>query len=76
MNKQEFLDNLQEALEFETKLDFGLNLRETGEFDSLSIMSVIAFIHQNFGLKLTAAQLSSLTTVQSLVDICGIVLEA
>ncbi|HQN17017.1 MAG TPA: acyl carrier protein [Bacteroidales bacterium] len=73
MKKQEFIEGLQEALEIEKiKLDENTNLIELDEYDSLSVMAIIAFVDNNFSKKLTGIELASITTVQSLLKLIGL----
>ena len=72
MKKEEFLRLLQEALEFQ-----GVELRETTVlkgiegYDSMSVMSVIAFVDEHFSKRLTAKQLAEITTVRTLMELVG-----
>ena len=73
MKKQEFIEGLQEALEIEKiKLDENTNLIELDEYDSLSVMAIIAFVDNNSSKKLTGIELASITTVQSLLKLIGL----
>ena len=73
MKKQDFLNELKISLEFENiNLKEETNLREMEEYDSLAVMSVIAFIDDKFSKKLSGQQLASITTVKSLMELIGI----
>ncbi|MEI7663284.1 MAG: phosphopantetheine-binding protein [Bacteroidota bacterium] len=73
MKKEEFLRLLQEALEFQ-----GIELRESTMlkgiegYDSMSVMTVIAFVDEHFSKRLTAKQLAEITTVGTLMELVGI----
>ena len=72
MKKSVFFQELQEALEFEdVELQEETNLRAIEGFDSLAIMTIIAFVDEHFQKKLTAQQLASVTTTSSLMGIIG-----
>ncbi len=72
MKINDFLERLKEVLEID-----GMDLTETtelntmAEFDSLSVMSIIAMVDEYFGKRLNAEQLRSITTVRSLMEMIG-----
>jgi acyl carrier protein len=73
MEMQDFLAGLKDVLEFDKiELKEMTNLKELEGFDSLSIMTIIAFADERFGKKLTATQLASITTVRSLMELIGL----
>jgi acyl carrier protein len=71
MTKQNFADHLAELLETEEKLTPETNLKEVEEYDSLTILSVIAFIDKTFKKTLSAEQIAKVTTINSLIDCIG-----
>jgi acyl carrier protein len=72
MTTQEFIEKLKEALEFENiDLSPDTNLKTIDGYDSMSVMTIIAFADEYFSKKLTAQQLASITTVKSLKDLIG-----
>lgn len=72
MKKQEFIQKLQEVLELEKiSFDEQTNLIELEKYDSLSVMSIIAFVDERFSKKLTGIELASITTVKSLMALIG-----
>lgn len=72
MKTQEFIDKLKEALEAEdAKLTKESLLKSIPGYDSMAVLSIIAFVDENFNKKLTAVQLNSLTTIASLMDLIG-----
>lgn len=73
MKKQEFIDKLKQILEFEDqKVNEMTDLRDLEEYDSLSIISIIAFVDEEFEKKLSGEQLSEITTVKSLIELIGL----
>jgi acyl carrier protein len=73
MYTQDFIDKLKEALEFEeVEITESTNLKQIEGYDSMSVMTIIAFVDENFSKKLTAQQLASITTVKSLKDLIGL----
>jgi acyl carrier protein len=72
MKTKEFIENLKEALEFEkVSLTTETNLKTIDGYDSMSVMTIIAFVDEHFSKKLTAQQLASITTVKSLMELIG-----
>ena len=72
MNIHEFVEQLQEELEFETKLSLDTYIKELEEWDSLSAMVLIGFVSQKFKLIITAKDIESFTSLHSIVDFIGI----
>jgi acyl carrier protein len=71
MTKQEFADRLAELLETEEKLTPETNLKDVEEYDSLTVLSIIAFVDRTFKKTLSADQLASTTTINSLIAHIG-----
>lgn len=71
MTQQTFMQELAELIEIETDLSLESNLKDYEEYDSMAIMSLVAYIHKNFGKQFNARQLNNIDTVQSLVDLIG-----
>jgi acyl carrier protein len=73
MTTKEFIEKLTEALEFsgETIIE-NTNLRSIKGYDSMSVMTIIAFVDEHFSKKLTARQLAAITTVRSLKELIGL----
>lgn len=74
MKKEDFLKTLVKVLEFdedEIILTLTTDLNELDDYDSFSVLSIIAFIHKNFGLQLTARQLRDVDTPQDLILLIG-----
>ena len=71
MTKQEFADQLAELLDTEEKLTPETNLKDIEEYDSLTVLSIIAFIDRTFKKTLSADQLMKVTTISSLIDYIG-----
>lgn len=73
MTKKEFINRLAEYCEFEDKDLKGSTLFESlEEFDSLAILSIMAFIDENFNLRFTAKQLNDLSDFDSLIALIGV----
>ncbi len=73
MKKDEFYEKVTELLDLEDNITLSetTDLRNFEEFDSLAIMSIVAFADQQFSRRLSGAQLNKVTTVGSLMDIIG-----
>lgn len=71
MTIKEFLVQLADLIEIEDELTLDTNLKDYEEFDSMAIMSLVAFLHKNFGKQFNARQLNQIDTVESLVELIG-----
>lgn len=72
MKKSEFINLLVDYCEFEPQeISFNTTLKSIEGYDSLAIMSIIAFAHEKFGRKLNAVQLQELTDINSLIELIG-----
>ncbi len=71
MTISEFLVQLADLIEVEDELTLDTNLKDYEEFDSMAIMSLVAFIHKNFGKQFNARQLNQIDAVESLVELIG-----
>jgi acyl carrier protein len=75
MKRDEFLRALQEVLEIEDEVlseDMNLKDMESFEFDSMTVMALVAFVHEKFNLKFSAVKINSITTVKSLMELIGL----
>ncbi len=74
MKKKEFVDELKDALEIEDEdqeITLETNLKELEEYDSLSVLSIIAMIDKNFGKQIPSSDFIKVTTVSSLMELIG-----
>jgi len=74
MKKREFIDELKDALEIEDKdqeITLETNLKDLEEYDSLSVLSIIAMIDKNFGKQIPSSDFIKVTTVSSLMELIG-----
>ena len=71
MKIKEFCEKLADLIEIEDELSLESNLKDYEEYDSLAIMSLVAFIHKNFNKQFNARQLNQVDTIESLVDLIG-----
>lgn len=72
MKKEDFYNELIEYLEIEpVELSEGTTLNSIEGYDSMAVMSLIAFCDEKFGKKINAQQIQQLTTVGSLMEFLG-----
>ena len=74
MKKREFIDELKDALEIEDKdqeITLETNLKDLEEYDSLSVLSIIAMIDKNFDKQIPSSDFIKVTTVSSLMELIG-----
>ena len=74
MKTDDFINELKDALEIEDEdqeITLETNLKELEEYDSLSVLSIIAMIDKNFGKQIPSLDFIKITTVKSLIDLIG-----
>ena len=74
MKTEDFVNELKDALEIEDEdqeITLETNLKELEEYDSLSVLSIIAMIDKNFGKQIPSSDFVKVTTVNSLKDLIG-----
>ena len=74
MKTDDFINELQDALEIEDEdqeITLETNLKELEEYDSLSVLSIIAMIDKNFSKQIPSADFANVTTVKSLINLIG-----
>ncbi len=67
-----FLEKLQEALEEEESLTVDTKFADLSNFDSMSIMMLIAFVDDNFNQKISAVKFKQLEGVSDLMNAIGL----
>lgn len=74
MDRKEFLLKIKEILQYEgyTEIDFSTNLLDLEEWDSISIISTVAFLDSNFNKKVKISDLQNIDTIEDLAKIAGI----
>jgi len=71
---KDFIRELKEALEIEDEdqeITLETNLKELEEYDSLSVLSIIAMIDKNFNKQISSSDFVKITTIKSLMDLIG-----
>jgi len=74
MKTEDFINELKDALEIEDEdqeITLETDLRYVEEYDSLSVLAIIAMIDKNFGKQISSADFAKVTTVSSLMDLIG-----
>jgi acyl carrier protein len=73
MKRTDFINEICEYCEFENE-DFTLDtqLNSINEYDSMAILSIIAFIDERFRTKLTSKQLQNLSDFKSVIEFIGV----
>ena len=73
MRKSNFIYDLKEIIELEddTVINMSTVLIDLEEFDSLAIMSLIAYIDLNFGVIISGENIFKIKDVASLIELIG-----
>lgn len=71
MNTQDFLLKLQEELEEEVTLQPETNLKSLESYDSLALLTIIAFVDENFNKKVEAKHFKDIKTIDDLMIVIG-----
>jgi acyl carrier protein len=71
MDTKIFLEMFQEALEEEAPLKVDTKFADLSNFDSMSILIIIAFVDENFGVKINAKQFEEIKGVTDLMNQIG-----
>lgn len=74
MKTTDFINELKDALEIEDEdqeITLKTYLKELEEYDSLSVLSIIAMIDKNFSKQIPSSDFIKITTIKSLIDLIG-----
>jgi acyl carrier protein len=72
MTRNDFVNELSEYCEFENKgFTIDTPFKSIEEFDSLALMTIIAFVDEKFNMKLPVLQLRELIDFKSLIVLIG-----
>ena len=74
MKTDDFINELKEALEIEDEdqeITLETNLKDLEEYDSLSVLSIIAMIDKNFNKQIPSSDFIKITTIKSLMELIG-----
>lgn len=72
MKTSVFLEKLQDELEENQPLTPETKLKDLENYDSISLLSVIAFVDENFDQQLDPDQFKNMETVSDLMNIIGL----
>ena len=72
MTKQEFLVEMQDVLQTEEMLTLNTILDELDEWDSLAVMSAMAFLDHAFGVKTSMIDYNDMKTIGDIAAKAGI----
>ena len=70
MDINDFIEDFQEILFREEAVTVDMNLADIEEWDSMSIMGIIAWYDKNFQLSFTFEDFKSLKTVRDVAALC------
>ncbi|MDR3362191.1 MAG: acyl carrier protein [Desulfovibrio sp.] len=71
MQSADFLVELQELLQCDIPLSVDTALAEMEEWDSLAVMSCVAYLEKHFGMKTKISQYKKIRTVADLIALAG-----
>ena len=72
MKTEDFINKLKEALEIEDQeITVKSHLKDLEEYDSLSVLSIIAIIDKNFSKQVLSLDLAKVITVGNLIELIG-----
>ena len=74
MKTDDFINELKEAIEIEDEdqeITLETYLKDLEEYDSLSVLSIIAMIDKNFSKQIPSSDFIKITTIKSLMDLIG-----
>jgi|WetSurMetagenome_2_1015567.scaffolds.fasta_scaffold45156_3 acyl carrier protein len=73
MRKSDFLKKMHDSLEISSveNLTEETILKQLGEYNSMFLLTIIAFVDENFEMQISTEQLLSVTTIRSLMDLIG-----
>ncbi len=67
MTENEFLEKFKDILQTEENLTLDTNLLDIEEWDSLAIITTVAFIDKEFGKKITVAELQDCDLISDIL---------
>lgn len=72
MTRATFIIEMQDILQTEHELSFDTVLSELSEWDSLAVMSTMAFLDRTFGVKTSLSDYTSMKTIEDIAVKAGI----
>ena len=72
MKKNEFIEKLAKHCEFgQQEITLSTPLKSIEGYDSLAIMSMIAFVDEYYKIKISTQQIQGLKDINSLIELLG-----
>lgn len=71
MNTSVFLEKLQNELDEDENLTPETKLKSLESYDSISLLSIIAFVDENFSKKIDTKHFKDIETVSDLMNVIG-----
>lgn len=73
MKKNDFYDKFLDFLEIESvsSLNENTSIKDLEEYDSFFVLTIVAFVDDNFSIDLTAKQLNGIETIGDLMTLIG-----
>ena len=72
MTRDEFLEEMTEVLQTEEELSFETVLEDLDEWDSLAVMSTMAFLEGRLGVKTSMKDYKDFKTIEDIVQKAGL----
>jgi len=72
MTRDEFIVEIQDVLQTEDELSFETVLADLPEWDSLAVMSTMAFLDSSFGVKTSMADYNAMKTIEDIAQKAGL----
>lgn len=72
MNQNEFLEKFIDVLQTDEDIDFDTKLETLEEWDSLSMISTVAFLDKEFSTKITIEDIKNFKTVGDVAKKVGL----
>ena len=69
MSTEEFLIAFKNLIQSNSNIDLNSNLSEIAEYDSLSKLVLMAYLNDNFKIKISAQEITSLQTVNDIFKV-------
>jgi len=73
MKKNDFYDKFLEFLEIESvsSINENTSIKDLEEYDSFFVLTIVAFVDDNFSIDLSAKQLNGIETIGDLMTLIG-----
>lgn len=72
MTRETFLERIKDVLQTDATLTAETVLADLDEWDSLSMMALMAFVDKNFGIKLGIRDFKAMNTIGDIVAKVGV----